>query len=309
MFEADRGMNMRLRVGMVLSCLALFCAVNFGTSEDPIYSGPQAGEKLLPFTVRGVLDPDAGKDLDFVAAAKGKPVVLVFVHDVNRQSIGLTRVLTSYTQTRAKDGLTTGVVWLGDDATEAENKVKRIQHALTKGVPVGVSPDGREGPGKYGLNRKMTLTILVGNKDKVTANFALVQPSLQADLPKILDAIVKEVGGKAPKLEDIPGVKEMQPKAKGKAEPDPNLRELISPVIQKDAKPEDVDKAAKALEEYLAKNAATRAEVGRIANTIIGAGKLDNYGTPRAQEYLKKWAKEYGTPGKDEPAPNPRKKP
>jgi hypothetical protein len=69
---------------------------------------------------------------------------------------------------------------------------------------------------------------------------------------------------------------------------------LISPVIRKDATPEAVDKAAKVLEEYVAKNEATRREVGRIANTIIDAGKLSNYGTERAQEYLRKWAKEYG---------------
>jgi hypothetical protein len=300
-------------VRLFMSVLLLGGTLAAAGTEDPIYSGPQVGEKLPPFTVRGVLEPDAGKDLDFVASAKGKPIVLVFIHDVNRPSMSMARILTAYTQTRLKDGLITGVVWLSDDATEAENTIKRVQHALTKGVPIGISPDGREGPGKYGLNRKVTLTILVGNKNTVTANFALVQPSLQADLPKILDAVVKEVGGKAPKLEEIPGVKEMmakeRPKAKGKGpEPDPNLRGLLVPVIQKDATPEDVDKAAKALEDYLAKNAATKAEVGRIANTIIGAGKLENYGTPRAQEYLKKWAKEYG-PKQDEPAPNPRKKP
>ncbi len=301
---------MRPRVGTFFALVCLLMA-RAGRGEEPNFSGPQVGEKLLAFKVRGVLEPEAGKDLDFVTAAKGKPVVLVFIHDVNRPSIGLTRALTGYTKTREKEGLTTGVIWLSDDATEAEATVKRVQHALTKGVPIGVSPDGREGPGKYGLNRKVTLTILVGNKDKVTANFALVQPSLQADLPKILEAIVKEVGGMAPKLEDIPGVRAMQPKArpkaKGNAEPDPNLRALIMPVIRKDVTPEDVDRAAKALEEYVAKNAATRAEVGRIANTILGAGKLENYGTPRAQEYLKKWAKEYGT--KDQPVPNPRKKP
>jgi hypothetical protein len=279
-----------------VTCLVLLGLAGAARAEDPI-SGPQVGEKLTPFKVRGVLEPDAGKDLDFVALAKEKPIVLVFVHDVNRQSISMVRVLTSYTKSRAKDGLTTGVVWLSDDATEAENAIKKIKHALTEGVPVGVSPDGREGPGKYGLNRKVTLTILVGNKDKVTANFALVQPSLQTDLPKILEAVVKEVGGKVPKLEEIEGM----PKAKDAPKQDPNLRALIGPVIKKDATPEEVEKAAKALEEYLAKNEATKAEVGRIANTIIDAGKLADYGTPKAQEYLKKWAKEYGTPKKEEP--------
>jgi hypothetical protein len=34
--------------------------------------------------------------------------------------------------------------------------------------------------------------------------------------------------------------------------------------------------------------------VGRIARTIVEGGKLENYGTSRAQEYLRKWAKEYG---------------
>jgi hypothetical protein len=279
-----------------VTCLVLLGLAGGARAEDPI-SGPQVGEKLTPFKVRGVLEPDAGKDLDFVAMAKEKPIVLVFVHDVNRQSISMVRVLTSYTKSRAKDGVTTGVVWLSDDATEAENMVKKVQHALTEGVPVGVSPDGREGPGKYGLNRKVTLTILVGNKNKVTANFALVQPSLQADLPKILEAVVKEAGGKVPKLDELEGM----PKAKDAPKQDPNLRGLLGPVIKLNATPEEVEKAAKALEEYVAKNEATKTEVGRIANTIIDAGKLTDYGTPKAQEYLKKWAKEYGTPKKEEP--------
>jgi hypothetical protein len=298
---------MRLATCLVVLVLALAGAA---LAEDKVYSGPQPGEKLAPFKVRGILDLDAGKDLDFVTAAKGKPVVLVFVHDLNRQSVGMVRVLTTYTKTRAKDGLTTGVIWLSDDVSEAESTIKRIKHALTEGVPIGVSPDGREGPGTYGLNRKVQLTILVGNKDKVAANFALVQPSLQADLPKILDSVVKEVGGKAPKLEEIEGAmagrKEPVRKEPAKG-PDENLRGLLRPVIRLDATPEDVDKAAKAVEEYVAKNPAAKADIRSIANRIIDAGKLTDYGTPKAQEYLKKWAKEYGPAKKDDETP--RKKP
>ena len=283
-----------MELSMSLSTIILLPSlIGFSNSDDQVFSGPQVGEKLTAFKVRGVFEPDVGKELDFVATAQGKPIVLVFVHDVNRPSISMTRILTTYTQSRAKDGLTTGVVWLSDDATEAENTLKRIKHALAENVPTGIYPSGREGPGSYGLNRKVTLTILVGNKDKVTANFALVQPSLQADLPKILEAVVKEVGGKAPKLEELTEVREPMRRDAGK-EPDPNLRALIRPVIQRDAKPEDVEKAAKTVEEYVAKSETARAEVGRIANTIIDAGKLEEYGTPRAQEYLKKWAKEYG---------------
>lgn len=270
-------------------------------ADDPVFSGPQVGEKLPAFTVRGAFGDEAGKELDFVTQAKGKPIVLIFVHDVNRQSISMTRILSKYTLSRVKDGLATGIVWLDDDATAAEATLKRISHALTPKVPTGISLDGREGPGSYGLNRNVMLTILVGKESQVTANFALVQPSLQADLPRILKEIVAVAGGSVPKLADIEGVAAMERRPM-KNEQDPNLRGLLMPVIRRDAKPEDVDQAALAVEEYVEKNAATRKEVGRIANTIIDAGKLKDYGTERAQEYLQKWAKLYGTKADETPS-------
>ena len=196
-------------IPMIRPTTALFAALfAFATpafaqekdKKDPVFSGPQVGEKLPGFKVKGVFGDAAGKELDFVKQADGKPIVLVFVHDVNRMSLGMTRTLTTYTASRAKDGLHTGVVWLADDVTEAENTLKRVGHALAKDAPLGISPDGKEGPGSYGLNRTVMLTILVGKESKVTANFALVQPSLQADLPKILDEVVKVAGGKAPKV-------------------------------------------------------------------------------------------------------------
>jgi hypothetical protein len=49
----------------------------------------------------------------------------------------------------------------------------------------------------------------------------------------------------------------------------------------------------------VAKDPAAKADVGAIANRIIDAGKLADYGTPTAQEYLKKWAREYGPAKKD----------
>jgi len=276
---------------------------NARAADDPVFSGPQVGEKLAPLKVRGVFDQEAGKEFDFVAQADGKPIVLIFVHDVNRQSIGMTRILSQYTVGRAKDGLATGIVWLDDDATEAENTLKRIRHALTPRAPIGISVDGREGPGSYGLNRNVMLTILVGKEGKVTGNFALVQPSLQVDLPKILQSVVAVAGGTAPKLEELEGMREMM-RNKPAADQPPNLRPLLGPVIRRDAPAEAVDKAAKAVEEFVATDEAARKEVGRIANTIIDAGKLEDYGTPRAQEYLRKWAKAYGGKKQDEKPAN-----
>lgn len=272
--------------------------------DEQIFSGPQVGEKLPALPIRGVFGDDAGKELDFVQSADGKPIVLVFVHEMNRPSIGFTRALTTYTTKRAKDGLTTGVVWLDDDTTEAENTLQRVKHALTPGLPIGISPDGKEGPGSYGLNREVTLTILVGNEGKVTDNFALVQPSVQADLPRVFEAIVRVAGGEVPKLEDILGPREMM-RREAANEPHPRLRELIGPVIRLNASEEAVDEAAAKVEDLAAEDKAFRKEVGRVANTVVGSGKLENYGTPRAQEFLRKWAEEYGpvSPGAPGSAP------
>jgi hypothetical protein len=278
---------------LVLLLLVLMpCGLSVAADDEKLFSGPQAGEKLPSFKVKGVLD-HAGKELDLVKLAAGKPLVLVFVHEANRPSIGMTRVLMNYTATRAKDGLHSGLVWLAEDATEAETQLKRMKHALPEKVPVGISVDGKEGPGSYGLNRKMTLTILVAKEGKVTANFALVQPSIQADLPRVLEAIAKVAGGKAPKLEDLPGVKEMLP-APGKKGPDAKLTELLRSLIRKTASAEDVDKTAAAIEAYAKENADARREVARISSTIVNGGKLKDYGTERAQAVLIRWAKEYG---------------
>lgn len=198
----QRTTGFRVLLGVLVSLSCALAGKLVG--DEPLYSGPQVGEPLPRFEVRGVLDKDAGKTLDFVGQAKDQPILLIFVHDVTRPSISFTRVLSGYAQTRAKEGLVTGVVWLDSDATAAENTIKRVKHALTAGVPVGVSLEGQEGPGSYGLNRNVMLTILVGKAGKVTGNFALVQPSLHADLPKVLEKIAEVVGGPVPKLSDIP---------------------------------------------------------------------------------------------------------
>jgi hypothetical protein len=269
--------------------------------EKPAVSGPQVGEKLPALPMKGVFDADAGKDLDVVTSAAGKPVVLVFVHVADRPSIGLTRTLLNYTATRAKDGVHGALVWLADDASDAEAALKRMRHGLPKDVPVGIAAGGREGPGSYGLNRNVSLTVLIAKDNKVTANFALVQPSMQADLPRILDALVAVAGGKAPKLEDLPEMKAAM--AKGRPATDEKLTGMLRAMIQKTATPEQVDKKAQEIDEYIKTNEAARKEIARISTTLVNGGKLADYGTLRAQEKLKAWAKEFAPPAPDTKKP------
>jgi len=294
---------------LTLSLLLLTSFLLVGSAgafdDEPIFSGPQVGEKVSPFTVRGVLDEEDGKDYDYVASADGKPLFLIFVHEVTRPSAGLTRTLMDYAATRTGEGLTAGTVFLYDDMTAGANRIKVARHALPTDTRIGISVDGQEGPGAYGLNRRVALTVLIANENRVTANFAIVQPSIQADTPKVLAELVKVIGGEAPTLEQLGAGDYGKPKmmrarqpsrgaAPAAAAPDTDLRELISPLIRKTATEEEVDKAAKAILEYVEKHEAAKKQIGDIARRIISAGKLENYGTPAAQEYLRSWAKGFG---------------
>ena len=279
---------------LVLTILSAAVAL----AEDEVFSGPQVGERLVPFTARGTLGEVAGKDFDLVTTAAGKPTLLIFVHEVTRPSVGLTRLIMNYAATRAKDGLASGVVFLSDDPTDTENWMKRAAHALPKNVAIGISTEGQEGPGAYGLNRNVALTVLVGNENQVVANFALVQPSIQADAPKIAKEIVEVLGGgKVPTLAEL-GTRGYGETTKARMN-DPQLNSLLRSLIQKTASAEQVRTTIAAIETYVADKPAAQQRIGEIARNIIVAGKLENYGTRPAQAQLKLWAEKY--PAKESP--------
>lgn len=289
---------------LATALLSFVLAASTVLGDDEAFSGPQVGERLVPFTARGTLGEVAGKEFDLVKSADGKPTLLIFVHEVTRPSLGLTRLIMTYAATRAKDGLVGGVVFLSADPTETENWMKRASNALPKDVAIGISTDGQEGPGPYGLNRHVALTVLVGKENKVTANFALVQPSIQADAPKIAKAIVEVLGGgKVPTLAELAepnpwalnamvarGVAEGLVKQQ---ESDPKLDSLLRSLIQKTATAEQVQAAIESIETHIADKPAGQQRIGDIARRIIDADKLDNYGTPLAQAQLKVWAEKY----------------
>lgn len=288
---------------MLLSVLILGAPSARGADEE-VFSGPQVGEKLVGFKVLGAYDEQAGKEVDLVRAAGNKPLVLVFIHDpITRPSAAVTRAVAAYAE-KHKDKLAAGVIMLKADKSEAEAFLKRARGSLQLNVPVGISPDGVEGPGAYGLNRNVSLTILVGKEGKVTANFALIQPST-TDGPKVLGEVAKVIGEKPPTQEEIDQLAYGGRRYAGKDQPRRGNveipRDLLVPVINKQATEEQLKAAVAKVEEYVAGNKERQHALGGIAARVVNGGKLENYGTPAAQEQLKKWAKEYGPAATDRP--------
>ena len=67
---------------------------------------------------------------------------------------------------------------------------------------MSISLDGLEGPGRYGLNRNMDMTVLVAKDQQVVDNFAINGPN-NNDAPEILAAIARTIDRPTPSLEKI----------------------------------------------------------------------------------------------------------
>jgi hypothetical protein len=166
-------------------------------AEDRVFSGPQVGEKVTPFKVLDVRGPAAGKEREVVAAADGAgPAVLVFVHGIERSIVPLITVVDEYGHQK-RDALKTTFVFLSADRVASEKRLPLVGQSLRMQCPMALSLDGAEGPGNYGLNKDCLVTIVVAKENKVTANFALVQPGI-ADAPAVLKAMADACGDPKP---------------------------------------------------------------------------------------------------------------
>ena len=74
---------------------------------------------------------------------------------------------------------------------------------------------------------------------------------------------------------------------------DPVFTGLLRKVINRQNTDQEVDAAAAAVDEYVEQHPAAARELARISNTVVNSGKLQNYGTVRAQEILRAWAEKY----------------
>ena len=272
----------------MLPVLTILCALTLW-ADDPVFSGPQPGEKLTPFKVLGHSGPHAGKEVELLARSKGEPTLLVFVHEVTRPAFQLLRPVDAYAARLAKDGFAAHVVWLTADRTKTEEFLNRAKKSLGLRSPVAIALDGIEGPGNYGLNRKATLTVLVAKDDKVVANFALVQPN-ETDAPKVLAAMAKLVGQKPPTpAELLAGAgTPARPADPAKPAADPELQRLMRRMINKNNDEATVKDIAAEMVQWAGTDAKKQAQLKEYCKLIV---KLD-YGTDAAKKALRRLAGE-----------------
>ena len=290
----------RICVALIGVLPALVCR-----AEEPIFSGPQVGEKATPFKVMGITGPSGGKELELLAGNDRAATVLVFVHGVERSIVPLLTVVDQYGHEK-RDAVTTEFVFLTDDRVASEKRLPLVAQSLRMQCPMSMSVDGAEGPGNYGLNKSCLMTIVVMKERNVTANFALVQPGI-ADAPSVIRAIAAACGDDDPPTPDVlrerrlkatggkagrgaGRMEERAPQAGAKAEAnrdlpgaaptDAKLVTMLRAFIQKSNDDATVDRIVREVEEYVKGNPdLTRQAVGGWTRVLHL-----NYGTEYAHK-------------------------
>jgi len=162
--------------------------------ETAVFSGPQTGEKLPSFKVIGLHGQRKGQEYDPVQLAGGKPLVLIFQDNQVPGQKGLLLngdVLTQIAKNSPK-GLEVHSVFLVDDPTPENVFEYDFKDRIPPVIQLSISKDRRDGPGSYGLNRNLGMTIIVARDGKVLHNFPMAQPMLYPN-PYVLGAIAEAI--------------------------------------------------------------------------------------------------------------------
>ncbi len=192
---------MRCDRTICLWCAAFLAVAMMGRawSQDEIYSGPQPGEELKPFDVIQVNSPDDVEEIQIGASAE--PTLICFMHKITEPALGLFINVEFYVS--GLEGIQQHYVVLTDDQAKTEQQLKRwAERSFLRKAPMSLSPDGPEGPGDYGLNRNVTVTVLIAKDNKVVHNFAWPDPS-SSDAPQILHAIASMLGQPEPDFDAL----------------------------------------------------------------------------------------------------------
>ena len=187
-----------MKIALIIPLLT--AATLLAADKEKVFSGPQKGEKATPFEVRSLTAKGPGEKRDPIKVAAGRPVVLVFLHGLERSMVPLMRVVDQYGADQ-KARLNTEFIFLTDDPIRGDQSLPRVINSLKTRARAGYSVDGIEGPGNYGLNKECLMTIVLTKEGKVTANFALVQPGI-ADAPGIIAAMARLAGDNTPPAPD-----------------------------------------------------------------------------------------------------------
>ena len=146
------------------------------------------------FKVLGVYGQQAGKEVDFVADRRGQAAAVDLHARSDPSQRGPDARPGSVCQPNGRRTAMRSGVALGR-SQPGGGYLKQARQSLGSRRPWDLSRRRRR-PGELGPESQGGLTVLVAKENRVTANFALVQPAM-TDGPKILAEVAKLTGRQA----------------------------------------------------------------------------------------------------------------
>ncbi|HTE17850.1 MAG TPA: hypothetical protein VK689_05655 [Armatimonadota bacterium] len=187
-----------LRRWVLVGCILLSAPVL--AAPVALRSGPQVGERPLPFTSNAVTGPYRGKQHCYVCELKDTPAVLVFARRMDDGSARLLRELRDAVRDHRKEKLFAWVVFLGGENTPSETALERQAYDFVRennatSLPVCALGDP-QGPPGYFIAPEADATVIMFRNGKVVSNRAYrakdwgsrAAANALKDLPKLLQS-------------------------------------------------------------------------------------------------------------------------
>ncbi len=183
------------RLIVLASSVVMMVAATVVAKE--LESGLPKGERLGAFNVIKC----AGEEADTVAIGEklcyrcrngSRPQVMVFTRSTGKEVTAFTKLLDEHVKKFEDQQLRVFVNVMGESKASAEKMAEKLAtDAGTKNIPYVVPVEFENGPADYGINPKAELTVVIGNDNKVVANFAF--ESVEKLETKDIVASVKEM--------------------------------------------------------------------------------------------------------------------
>jgi hypothetical protein len=193
MFRFHRRSSARVPSGRGGSLL--FLAAIVPVLAQALRSGPQPGDRLLPFTSTMVTGPYRGQQHCYICELKDEPAVLVFARSTHPTTALLLRRLLEQLRAHRKEQLFAWFVFLARDrASEPALEAAAYDFARANGatrMPVSALGDP-QGPPGYLIAPEAEVTVLLFRGKKVVANHAFRTGEWNE---KAVEAVLKELPG------------------------------------------------------------------------------------------------------------------
>jgi hypothetical protein len=145
------------------------------TEKTKVESGLKVGDYVSPFHVTDVTGSEAGDSLCYTCKYGGRPVVGIFVREINEDVAKLIQGIDESVGKNSGKQMRSYVVLMTDDPDAEEAKLKKIAAKYKiKNVPL-TTFDGVKGPPSYKISKKAEVTVLMWKGQEVKANHAFAK--------------------------------------------------------------------------------------------------------------------------------------